>query len=389
MKLRVFGRADLADSLSANQRPQEYPCAQGATSNPCVAEENGIAIVASSAENQDGLPTQIGYPGQFSHTRERLFVDGQQPQTHHSIQGQEVLTNSGSPVPSPTYFYTSDPTADAPSSASLPSEDLSRSGSEDALYSTANVSEGRSWFCDTGAPFHSPPGLYPHHDCYYYPSQGGPTTNPPSNYYLPCSTPSLFYQQGPQTPPQNALFSAIHAYGYQYDNFYPQPLTQIASPNPANMFEHGMMTVSRPHAGDFWFPEPLVSPPGTQHPLYYGPQSPMTGSSSKSDHRTLPENPGDIWSNLPPTIGSSSYQRPSHPTSLHRNPSGGKESRPSAEHNQLNLSKIEDGQDTRTTVMIKNIPNKMSDKDLVTFIGKVCPRRIDFLYLRMDFQNGV
>ncbi|KZT24223.1 hypothetical protein NEOLEDRAFT_1067902 [Neolentinus lepideus HHB14362 ss-1] len=44
--------------------------------------------------------------------------------------------------------------------------------------------------------------------------------------------------------------------------------------------------------------------------------------------------------------------------------------------------------DTRTTVMIKNIPNKMSDKDLMEFIGRVTPRRIDFLYLRMDFQNG-
>jgi hypothetical protein len=59
-----------------------------------------------------------------------------------------------------------------------------------------------------------------------------------------------------------------------------------------------------------------------------------------------------------------------------------------AERNQLNWARIEDGQDTRTTVMIKNIPNKMSDRDLMAYIGKVCPRKIDFLYLRMDFQNG-
>ena len=44
-----------------------------------------------------------------------------------------------------------------------------------------------------------------------------------------------------------------------------------------------------------------------------------------------------------------------------------------SEKNQLRL-------DARTTLMIKNIPNK--------FIARVCPRRIDFLYLRMDFQNG-
>ncbi|KAI0248115.1 RNA recognition motif 2-domain-containing protein [Lactifluus subvellereus] len=42
----------------------------------------------------------------------------------------------------------------------------------------------------------------------------------------------------------------------------------------------------------------------------------------------------------------------------------------------------------RTTVMIKNIPNKMTDKDLMTFIERVCARRIDFFYLRMDFKNG-
>ncbi|GJE96770.1 hypothetical protein PsYK624_129760 [Phanerochaete sordida] len=59
-----------------------------------------------------------------------------------------------------------------------------------------------------------------------------------------------------------------------------------------------------------------------------------------------------------------------------------------SEKNQLNIVNIENGLDTRTTVMIKNIPNKMSDADLMKFIDRVCPRRIDFLYLRMDFQNG-
>ncbi|THG94992.1 hypothetical protein EW145_g8042, partial [Phellinidium pouzarii] len=58
------------------------------------------------------------------------------------------------------------------------------------------------------------------------------------------------------------------------------------------------------------------------------------------------------------------------------------------ERNQIDLDRIAAGLDTRTTVMIKNIPNKLSDKDLVEFIGKVSPRKIDFLYLRMDFQNG-
>jgi len=57
--------------------------------------------------------------------------------------------------------------------------------------------------------------------------------------------------------------------------------------------------------------------------------------------------------------------------------------------NNLNIARIESGQDMRTTVMIKNIPNKMTDKDLMTFIERVCVRRIDFFYLRMDFKNGM
>ena len=56
--------------------------------------------------------------------------------------------------------------------------------------------------------------------------------------------------------------------------------------------------------------------------------------------------------------------------------------------NLLDIAAIESGMDTRTTVMIKNIPNKMTDRDLKNFIDRVCPRRIDFMYLRMDFQNG-
>lgn len=62
--------------------------------------------------------------------------------------------------------------------------------------------------------------------------------------------------------------------------------------------------------------------------------------------------------------------------------------RTTPENNQLDIRKIEQGIDTRTTVMIKNIPNKMTDKELINYINDVCPRRIDFLYLRMDFQNG-
>ncbi|CCL99860.1 uncharacterized protein FIBRA_01885 [Fibroporia radiculosa] len=53
---------------------------------------------------------------------------------------------------------------------------------------------------------------------------------------------------------------------------------------------------------------------------------------------------------------------------LHANPGG--TPHVISEKNQLNVEAIEQGNDMRTTVMIKNIPNKMSDRDLLAFIGK-------------------
>ncbi|KAI0057977.1 hypothetical protein BV25DRAFT_1830527 [Artomyces pyxidatus] len=80
----------------------------------------------------------------------------------------------------------------------------------------------------------------------------------------------------------------------------------------------------------------------------------------------------------------SSHYSP-HPAPLHNHAPPGATT---PENNQLNISRIANGLDTRTTVMIKNIPNKMSDRDLMGFIERVCVRKVDFFYLRMDFQNG-
>ncbi|KAG0151475.1 hypothetical protein CROQUDRAFT_86897 [Cronartium quercuum f. sp. fusiforme G11] len=54
--------------------------------------------------------------------------------------------------------------------------------------------------------------------------------------------------------------------------------------------------------------------------------------------------------------------------------------------NVIDLDRIECGSDPRTTCMIKNIPNKITDEMLFSFINEICPRGFDFLYLRMDFK---
>ncbi|RYR67174.1 hypothetical protein Ahy_A03g013466 isoform A [Arachis hypogaea] len=54
---------------------------------------------------------------------------------------------------------------------------------------------------------------------------------------------------------------------------------------------------------------------------------------------------------------------------------------------QLDLDKIKCGEDTRTTLMIKNIPNKYTSKMLLAAIDENHKGTYDFLYLPIDFKN--
>ncbi|CAJ2661877.1 unnamed protein product [Trifolium pratense] len=54
---------------------------------------------------------------------------------------------------------------------------------------------------------------------------------------------------------------------------------------------------------------------------------------------------------------------------------------------QLDLDKIKSGEDTRTTLMIKNIPNKYTSKMLLAAIDEYHKGTYDFLYLPIDFKN--
>ncbi|KAK6134959.1 hypothetical protein DH2020_031296 [Rehmannia glutinosa] len=54
---------------------------------------------------------------------------------------------------------------------------------------------------------------------------------------------------------------------------------------------------------------------------------------------------------------------------------------------QLDLEKIANGEDIRTTLMIKNIPNKYTSKMLLAAIDETHKGTYDFLYLPIDFKN--
>ncbi|KAK0461185.1 RNA recognition motif 2-domain-containing protein [Desarmillaria tabescens] len=193
---------------------------------------------------------------------------------------------------------------------------------------------------DTGPslPDSEPGPFYAAHPEFYY---DGPPMPYPAPYPYPPTSPGPMYPTSP-----------VLGFGPPYDD--PHRLAAAMNglswgPPPAAF---------GPHPPEFWRPGPSFF----QNPVPEGPAYPTD---------VAPEPP-----------------LPSRNRSLHKaNPGAAKDEQQGA-RNQLDLALIENGGDTRTTVMIKNIPNKMSDRDLMSFIDKVCPRRIDFMYLRMDFKNG-
>ncbi|WWC61201.1 uncharacterized protein I303_103781 [Kwoniella dejecticola CBS 10117] len=55
--------------------------------------------------------------------------------------------------------------------------------------------------------------------------------------------------------------------------------------------------------------------------------------------------------------------------------------------NRVFPERILSGLDSRTTVMVKDVPNKLSREELVTILEEVVPGDYDFVYLRFDFKN--
>ena len=60
----------------------------------------------------------------------------------------------------------------------------------------------------------------------------------------------------------------------------------------------------------------------------------------------------------------------------------------SLNHNQVDVLRIKLGRDVRTTVMLRNIPNRVDQRMLKEILDETSRGQYDFMYLRIDFANN-
>jgi len=89
---------------------------------------------------------------------------------------------------------------------------------------------------------------------------------------------------------------------------------------------------------------------------------------------------GSITSGIAAAAGSSS---PSYAHRRHRSDAGAEDK----SQFYLDANKVREGGDKRTTLMIKNIPNKYSQKMLLSAVDERHKGTYDFFYLPIDFKN--
>ena len=195
----------------------------------------------------------------------------------------------------------------------------------------------------------------------YYPSpMAYPYADPPYTYAAPAAVPG----HPPYSSPHPYPYAIYGQEGAMYGSpEASKPYWRYATPHPPQV-EYYLPSVPR----TLGFVPPLAPSNGS-------PGGPVPRPAADATHMTTPPR---TYGGRNGAVGYSADGADGLQTSP-RTP-GAK--------NMLDIAAVENGTDTRTTVMIKNIPNKMTDKDLKVFIDRVCPRRIDFMYLRMDFQNG-
>ncbi|GAA0145932.1 RNA metabolism protein [Lithospermum erythrorhizon] len=163
------------------------------------------------------------------------------------------------------------------------------------------------------------------------------------------------------------------------------------SVNPSLLERHNVFAGKSPDASVF-NPGSLGSmriPGGSPNFMDFVPRN-MFGSMELPTLKNLQMHPQNQRCMMVPGRGQmvsmmSSYDSPSERTRSRRN--DGSSSQGDNRKFELDIDRIMRGDDKRTTLMIKNIPNKYTSKMLLAAIDERHRGSYDFLYLPIDFKN--
>ncbi|OMJ76635.1 hypothetical protein SteCoe_23979 [Stentor coeruleus] len=153
--------------------------------------------------------------------------------------------------------------------------------------------------------------------------------------------------------------------------------TSISTPKPCT-YQQSRCTISAYKPSDSYTPSYIKNPTTTG----FKPENPSKSISFDSSSEFFPG-----FSNNSPLLSISTQESSREEFEERRKP----KKRPLAPNEKdlyiIKIQAIKLNQDTRTTIMIKNIPNKYTQKMLLQAIDKKFYGTYDFLYLPIDFKN--
>ncbi|KAJ6782892.1 hypothetical protein PWT90_04881 [Aphanocladium album] len=129
----------------------------------------------------------------------------------------------------------------------------------------------------------------------------------------------------------------------------------------------------------------IASAPGAEVAPLSTPISPSYQRVSAA-YRKPPSPALSIHNGYSPSRPNSAYgrlDRRQHAARLSRNSF----QNPSSHHNHVEVHRIREGIDVRTTIMLRNIPNKVDQAMLKRIVDESSWGKYDFMYLRIDFAN--
>ncbi|OIW33953.1 hypothetical protein CONLIGDRAFT_570335 [Coniochaeta ligniaria NRRL 30616] len=147
------------------------------------------------------------------------------------------------------------------------------------------------------------------------------------------------------------------------------------------MYPHPLMYHNQTPASTHYLVDPFASHPPTP---YHLPTNLTTFSPLYQ-----PTSPGPLVSYQPgySTPKSLGFNRPDARRQNAQRVNRSPYYNAAGNHNHVEISRIRDGIDVRTTIMLRNIPNKVDQAMLKRIIDESSWGKYDFMYLRIDFAN--